>query len=62
MGPSAKATKFMTIETRSIKKKTIMGKLATSLAPIVQNPVQGNMSQAHDLPIAVTPEATGTIR
>lgn len=59
---SVKATKFMTIETRSIKKKTTMGKSTTSLAPIVENPVQGIASQAQDLPVVVTPKATSTVR
>ena len=38
-----------------------MGKSTTSLTLIVQSLVQGNVSQAQDLPVAITPEAIGTI-
>ena len=57
-----KAIKFMTIETRSVKKKIGMGKSLTNLPPIVQNPDHDGLSQAQNLHDAVTLEATGATR
>ena len=59
MGPGAKTTKFMTIETRSVKKKTVMGKSTTDLP--IQTPGQ-DLSQAQNPLIAITPEVTSATR
>ncbi|KAM2715579.1 hypothetical protein EV2_045174 [Malus domestica] len=60
VGPSAKAMKFMAIETRSVKKKTVMGKSTTNLP--VQNPRQDGLPQAHNPSTTVTLEATSATR
>ncbi|KAB2634686.1 boron transporter 2 [Pyrus ussuriensis x Pyrus communis] len=55
VGYCARPSEFMTIETRSVKKKTIMGKSTTDL------PVQGlgqDLPQAQNLIIVALPEAT----
>ncbi|KAM1682959.1 hypothetical protein ACFXTN_031177 [Malus domestica] len=50
----------MTIKTRSVKKKTVIGKSTTNFP--VQNPRQDDLSQAQNLPTAVTPEAASVTR
>ncbi|KAM2270361.1 hypothetical protein ACFXTI_037811 [Malus domestica] len=54
MGPSAKTTKFMTIEIQLVKKKTTMGKLTTDL-PVWS--LGQEVSHARNPIVAVTPEA-----
>ena len=53
VGPSAKTTKFMPVETRSVRKQTTMGK--STIVPTVQNPGPEGLSQAQ-ITGAVTPE------
>ena len=59
VGPGAKTTEFMTIETRSVKKKSDMGKSTTDLP--IQTPRQ-NSSQAQNPLVVVTPESTSATR
>ncbi|KAM1041459.1 hypothetical protein ACFX2C_030629 [Malus domestica] len=59
MGPIAKTTKFMPIETRSIKKKTAMGKSTIDLP--IQN-IGQSVSQAQNPLSAVIPESTSATR
>ncbi|KAM1022897.1 hypothetical protein ACFX2A_044849 [Malus domestica] len=54
MGPSTKTMKFMTIETRSVKKKTTLGKSTADL--LVQSPGQ-EVSHVRNLLVAVTLKA-----
>ena len=54
-GPSAKPSKFMTIETRSVTKKSTMGKLLATHSS--QNPGAEGPLRAQPT-VAVTPEAS----